>query len=86
MNTSAATRRLAPESLPASLWFPFTTSAVIAGMMLIVSGENYLALAPTDVFSYDTKTYQEEGSMAVTSQPLAEKTEAQNQQNDGKAH
>ena len=40
----------------------------VTQMMLIVSGENYLALAPTDVFSYDTKTYQEEGSMAVTSQ------------------
>ena len=39
-------------------------------MMLVSCGDNYTALDPTDVFGYDTKTYQEEGYMSVTSQHL----------------
>ena len=39
-------------------------------MMLIVSGKNYTTLDPTDVFSYDTETYQEEGYMVVNSQHI----------------
>lgn len=37
-------------------------------MMLLTCGDNYTTLDPTDVFSYDTKTYQEEGYMVVQSQ------------------
>lgn len=37
-------------------------------MMLIVCGDNYTTLDPTDVFGYDTETYQEEGYMVVQSQ------------------
>ena len=39
-------------------------------MMLITCGDNYTTLDPTDVFGYDTKTYQEEGYMSVKSQHL----------------
>ncbi len=37
-------------------------------MMLLVCGDNYTTLDPTDVFGYDTDTYQEEGYMVVKSQ------------------
>ena len=37
-------------------------------MLLIVCGENYTTLDPTDVFSYDTDTYEEQGYMVVNSQ------------------
>ena len=37
-------------------------------MMLITCGENYTTLDPTDVFNYDTETYQNEGYLSVNSQ------------------
>ena len=37
-------------------------------MMLVSCGENYTTLDPTDVFGYDTETYQDEGYMVVQSQ------------------
>lgn len=37
-------------------------------MLLIVSGDNYTTLDPTDVFGYDTDTYQNEGYLVVRSQ------------------
>lgn len=37
-------------------------------MMLLSCGSNYTTLDPTDVFSYDTETYQQEGYMVVNSQ------------------
>lgn len=40
----------------------------VSHMMLITCGDNYTTIDPTDVFSYDTKTYQSEGSMVVQSQ------------------
>ncbi len=39
-------------------------------MLLVVCGDNYTTLDPTDVFSYDTETYQQEGFMSVTSQHI----------------
>ena len=37
-------------------------------MLLLTCGDEYTVLDPTDVFSYDTQTYQEEGYMVVHAQ------------------
>ena len=37
-------------------------------MLLVTCGSEYTVLDPTDVFSYDTQTYQDEGYMVVQSQ------------------
>lgn len=37
-------------------------------MMLLSCGANYTTLDPTDVFSYDTETYQQQGYMVVNAQ------------------
>ena len=40
----------------------------VTHMLLIACGENYTTLDPTDVFGYDTDTYQKEGYLVVQSQ------------------
>ena len=40
----------------------------VSHMMLVTCGDNYTVVDPTDVFNFDTETYQNDGYMVVNSQ------------------